>query len=205
MFDWLVAGHAPWFSIPALLGTGFLLIELVLGQIGDAGGLGEGGTDLASGDLASTDAPGGDAGTAHKPGHEATWLSLQSVAAFAVGFGWIGLGAYTLMDLSFLGSAALALLAGVGLAWLSVVLTRSLLRLQSDANVVPADAVGREGTVCVLVPAAGAGSGRVTMVVRQMQQEFNAVQEGDEPIPSRTPVRVLRADASTGTITVARA
>ena len=39
MMNTLFGDLAPWFSAPALLGTGFLLIQLVLGELGGDGAL----------------------------------------------------------------------------------------------------------------------------------------------------------------------
>lgn len=175
----LFGGPAPWFTAPAILGTGFLLVQIVMGEIG--------------GDL---DADVDD------PGSEAKWLSLQTVAAFLVGFGWIGLAALRLFDIGFGGAAFVGVGAGLGVAWLLVQLTRLLLKLQSDANVSLSDAVGLDGSVCVIVPPRGGGSGRVAMVIRQSRHEFNAVQQGETPIASHTPVRVVDADRSSNTLVV---
>ncbi len=179
MIDTLFAGHAPWFTAPALLGTGFLLLQLVMGEIG--------------GDLdAEIDDPGG----------EATWLSLQTASAFLVGFGWMGLAALRLFDLSFGAAAVVGAVAGFGVAWMMVRVTASFLRLQSDANVNLDDAVGEEGVVSVIVPPAGAGSGRVTLVINGGQHEFAATQQGAEAIRTHARVRVTRADDASGTVTV---
>lgn len=179
MFDTLFGGAAPWFTAPALLGTGFLLIQLVMGEIG--------------GDL---DAEFDD------PGAEAKWLSLQTVAAFFVGFGWLGLGALRLLELGFTASAVVGAAAGFGVAWMMVRLTAALMGLQSDANVRLEEAVGLEASVSVLVPPGGAGTGRVTLVINGAQHELPAMQDGGEPIRMHARVRVTRADAAAGAVTV---
>ncbi len=186
MMDALFGAPAPWFTAPALLGTGFLVIQLVMGEIG-----GDFDTDLD-----------GDGGHLDDPGGEAKWLSLQTLAAFLVGFGWMGLAALRLLDLGFTGSAAVGVGGGFGVAWLLVTLLRTLMRVQSDGNVTLDDAVGLEGDVHVMVPPRGGGSGRVALVINQSRHEFNAVQHGEAPIGSHTRVRVTHADAASGTVTV---
>lgn len=181
MMDLLFGGPGPWFTGPALLGTGFLLLQLVMGEVG--------------GDL---DAEIDD------PGSEAKWLSLQSIAAFFVGFGWMGLAALRLFDLSFGVAAVIGAAAGLGVAWLMVRVSAALMSLQSDANVRLDESIGLEGTVTVMIPPAGAGSGRITLVINQSQHELPAVQHGEEPIGSHTPVRVTQADESAGAVTVER-
>lgn len=178
MIDTLFGGSALWFTAPALLGTGFLLIQLILGEIG--------------GDL-DADVDGGS---------DAKWLSLQTVAAFLVGFGWLGLTAYRALDLGFNASVLVGALAGLGVARLMVWTTGRLLRLQSDANVRLEDAVGLEGSVAVLIPPRDGGTGRVTLVIHESQHEFPAGQEGEHPIPTHARVRVMRADEAGGMLTV---
>jgi membrane protein implicated in regulation of membrane protease activity len=177
--DTLFGGPAPWFTAPALLGTGFLLIQLVMGEIG--------------GDL---DADFDD------PGTDAKWLSLQTVSAFFVGFGWLGLAALRLFDLGFGAAALIGAVAGFGVAWLMVWVTGLLMGLQSDANLSLEEAVGLEGTVTVAIPPAGGGSGRVTVVVSESQHDLPASQHGELPIHTHARVRVTRADDASGTVTV---
>ncbi len=177
--DTLFGGPAPWFTAPALLGTGFLLIQLVMGEIG--------------GDLdADIDNPSSDA----------RWLSLQTVSAFFVGFGWLGLAALRLFDLGFGPAALIGAVAGFGVAWLMVWVTGLLMSLQSDANLSLDEAVGLEGSVTVMIPPAGGGSGRVTVVVHESQHDLPASQLGDQPIHTHALVRVTRADNASGTVTV---
>lgn len=182
MVDILFGGSAPWFTGPALLGTGFLLLQIVMGEIG--------------GDL---DADFDD------PGSDARWLSLQSVAAFMVGFGWIGLAALRLFDLEFGAAAVIGAGAGVGVAWMMIRVTALFMKLQSDANVSLPEIVGLEGAVVIMIPPAGGGSGRISLVIHESQHEFPAVQEAGDPIHTHARVRVIHADESAGTVTVAPA
>lgn len=179
MYNFLFADSAVWFTAPALLGTGFLLLQLIMGEIG--------------GDLdAGVDAQASDA----------QWLSLQTIAAFFMGYGWLGLGALRLLDLSFGLAAIVGVLCGLALAKLMIMTMRKLMRLQSDANVNLNDAVGLEGNVTVLIPPAGEGSGRVTLVIHDAQHEFSATQMGQAPIRTHALVRVTRADDASGSVTV---
>lgn len=188
MMDALFGAPAPWFTAPALLGTGFLVIQLVMGEIG--------------GDLDADVDLDADHQHMDDPGGEAKWLSLQTLAAFLVGFGWMGLAALRLLDVGFTGSAMIGIAAGFGVAWVMITLLRSLMKVQSHANVSLRDAVGLEGDVHIMVPPRGGGSGRVALVINQSRHEFNAVQEGEAPIGSHTRVKVTQADPASGTITV---
>lgn len=200
MMDTLFGAPAPWFTAPALLGTGFLLLQILMGQIG-----GDLDTDLDVDLDVDLSADVGDTaghGHHHDPSTEAKWLSLQSLAAFMIGFGWIGLAALRLLGMGFTAAAFIGVLSGFGVAWMLVALLRALMKVQSDANVSLRDAVGLEGDVHVIVPPRGGGSGRVALVINQSRHEFNAVQDGEAPIASHSRVRVLHADPASGTITV---
>jgi len=192
MMHILFGDQAPWFTAPAMLGTGVLLIQLIIGELG-----GDGALDLDL-DL-DTD---GDFNADH-PGAEFGILSIQSISAFFIGYGWIGLAAYRFLNLDFTGAAIVALGAGAGVAWLMVWLLRTFLKLQNNTNVSISQAVGLVGEVYATVPPNGKGRGEIILVINQSQHNYFAVQEGDEPIVTHTRVRVTRADTASNTIVVA--
>lgn len=185
MLDGLFGGMAPWFTAPALLGTGYLVLQLVMGQLG--------GNADAGGDM---DVDFDD------PGAEGRWLSLESIAAFLVGFGWIGLTIFRFTELRFLGSALAGVAAGIGVAWMVVTLTRQAMKLQSSGNLDLQSVVGREAPVYIAVPPGDAGTGRITLIVHNTQHEISARQHGTEPIATKTMVRIVEADPTTATVVV---
>tara|TARA_R110000737_G_scaffold2923_18_gene10235 strand:- start:402317 stop:402895 length:579 start_codon:yes stop_codon:yes gene_type:complete len=189
MMQLLFGDLAPWFTVPALLGSGVLMIQLLMGELG-----GDGALDL---DL-DLDI---DGHTDH-PGMEFGILSLQSISAFCLGYGWVGFAAYRFLNIGFTGAAFIAVLAGVGVAWLMVWLLRSFLKLQNNTNVTIHQTVGLEGEVYATVPPSGTGRGEIILVINQSQHNYFATQEGADPIPSRVRVRVMRADVSSNTIVV---
>ena len=191
MMDLLFSPYALWFTIPALVGSGFLLMQIMLGELGgDADSPLELDADFDA-DLAADD-----------PGGEFRVLSLQSVSAFGIGFGWVGLAAYQALDIGFTGAVMIGMLAGVAVAWSFVMLSRSILKLQSSGNVTLRDIEGKQGDVYITVPPAGDGNGRIKVAVHNSHYEYNAVQEGDEPIATHTRVRIIRGNQSTNTVTV---
>jgi membrane protein implicated in regulation of membrane protease activity len=191
MMDILFGDLAPWFTAPALLGTGFLLIQLILGELG-----GDGGLDLDLDIDIDTDLH------ADHPGAEFGLLSIQSLSAFFLGYGWIGLAAYRFLDIGFTGSALIAVGAGAGVAWLMVYLLRTFLKLQNNTNVSINEAVGLVGEVYATVPPAGEGKGEIILVINQSQHNYFATQESEDPIPTHTRVRVVRADTASNLIVV---
>lgn len=184
--DFLFADGAIWFSVPALVGTVVLVLQLVLGQFG--------------GDLdVDLDA---DVGAGDSPGAEFGWLSIQTIAAFAMGSGWMGLAALRALEVSFPVAVIIAVAAGFGIAWLMVTMMRSFLSLQRSDNISLSQAVGLEGTVSVMIPPSGQGRGRVMVVVSERRRELDAVQAGAEVLPSNTRVKVASADAPGNCVTV---
>lgn len=192
MMNTLFGDLAPWFTAPALLGTGFLFIQLILGELG-----GDGALDI---DLDMDIELDGD-----HPGAEFGLLSIQSISAFFLGFGWIGLAAYRFLNVGFTGAALIGVAAGIGVAWMMIWLLRSFLKLQNNTNVSIQQAVGLVGEVYVTVPPAGEGRGEIILVINTSQHNYFAIQEGegsDEAIPTHARVKVLRADTASNIIIV---
>lgn len=178
MLDALLTGQALWFGVPAIAGTGLFLLRLIMMITG------------LGGDLDHTDDATGDAG--HH--HDSTWifkiLSIQTLAAFAMGFGWAGVGALNGSNLSMGVSILIALAGGVAMVWLLGLLLRSVTALEASDNVDIRTTVGLTGSVEVMVPGSGRGAGRVSVVIKNQRCSYNAVTEGED-LPSRTQVVVL--------------
>lgn len=190
MMETFLGGIAAWFTVPAVFGTLYFVIQLVFQGIG------------ADTDLDADFDPDIPHDT---PGHELKVLSLQTLSAFFMGGGWMGLAAYRLLDLSPLVSSLIAVGAGLGVGWLLVTLLRIMLGLQNSGNIELAETVGLSGEVYVSVPEVGKGSGRIKLIIREHQREYNAVQEGQVAIPTGTRIRVARANEGSNTLTVERA
>jgi membrane protein implicated in regulation of membrane protease activity len=183
----LLTGDAIWFGVPALAGTALFVVRMVLMLLGGDHGV----------------SPDTDAG-ASPDGHDAAGafkaLSLQTVTAFAMGFGWGGiLGLYTL-NWPLGRSLLLACGTGVVMVWLLAVMLRMMLDLQSSGNQKLETTVGCEGEVYVGIPPKGQGSGQVKVVVSDRMRIINAQSEG-EGVPSQARVRVVRVNGD-NTVTV---
>ena len=92
-------------------------------------------------------------------------LSIRTVTAFFVGFGW---GGATLLNHGY--SVPIAILGGSGLGLLFLLgtafLVRNLLRLQSTGNLDYRNAIDVVGTIYSTVPAAEAGGGQIELVLQ---------------------------------------
>lgn len=194
MLDLLFGQHAGWFSAPALIGTFFFLLRLLLpgGDHGDAS------------DAVSFDVGGHSDGMAHHDSHGALkFLSIQAICAFLMGFGWTGFAAYRGSGLGPGVSAVVGMGGGVGMVWVLGALLRGAMRLEGSGNIAIQSAVGREGEIYVTVPPAGKGRGQVRLVMGDRHRTFNAVSAGGEIRPS-TRVKVVRVNDDR-TLTVAPA
>lgn len=184
MLDMLMSGQAAWFGVPAVAGTLIFILKLVLMFVG--GDTMDLDTDVDSPPDAALD--GNDSTGAFKA------LSLQSIAAFAMGFGWGGLGVYHGLNAGIMLSVVGAIGGGVLMVWVLAMLLRGVLALQSDGTVSMKQAVGVEGNVYVTVPGAGAGSGQVKLVVSGRQRIVNAITDGG-PLPSSSRVKVVKVNS----------
>jgi len=197
MLDLLFGQHAGWFTAPALVGTLFFLIRLLVpGGDADAG-------DAAGFDVVDHAAGSGGAGGHHDSHSALRFLSIQAICAFLMGFGWTGFAAYRGSALGPGLSAIIGLGGGIGMAWILGAMLRGAMRLEGSGNIDIGSAMGREGDVYVTVPAAGHGRGQVRLVLGDRQRIFNAVSAAGEIRPPAR-VRVVRVnDDRTLTVTPA--
>ncbi len=194
MMDILFNDKAAWFAVPALVGTILFLIRLVMLLVGGA----------HIGDLHAGEIHVGSAGDHHgDPGEAFKALSLQSIVAFLMGFGWAGFGAFRGSQLSMMPSIAIGVAGGVGMVWLLGIMLKGMYDLQSSGNVDIHAAVGQEGDVYLTVPPKGEGRGQVRVTLQERQRIWNAITEG-EALPTSTRVRVTRVNDD-NTLTVSQA
>jgi hypothetical protein len=173
MLDLLLGGSAGLFGVPALVGTFFFLVRIVLMLVGGANDLHH---DFA------VDTGGGDAGHVGDHADSSTAfkvLSIQAIAAFLMGFGWGGLAAVRGFGLPAVLGAGVGLVTGSGMMWMLGKLLRSIGRMQSSGTLPMEAALYEEGAVYVTVPARRTGRGVVRVVIDERQQYYPAVTEAD--------------------------
>ncbi|CAG1001705.1 hypothetical protein PHYC_02936 [Phycisphaerales bacterium] len=187
MLDLFLSGNAAWFGVPALLGTGVFAIRLLMAIFGHIG-------------HADFDSGHSDLGHAEDSSAVFKFLSFQSVAAFLMGFGWAGLGALHGAHWSMAPAFAAAVGGGALMMWFIIMLFKALVSLNASGNVNIDQTVGCEGEVYVGIPGNQSGRGQVRVVIEDRQRTYGAVSAG-QPIPSRTRVRVVRANTD-NTLTV---
>lgn len=199
--DDLFSGSAGLFGFPAVLGTGFFLLRTVLSLAGAAG------HDVDHhGDVGGvSDSHGGDhdvhlsdkGGLAHSGLMGVSWaeaFSLQSISAFATGFGWSGLIALHVVKLPLLAAMPVGLAGGLSLAYCVIRIFRAIRRLEADGTVRTDSLVGLEGDVYVGIPERGKGSGEIRVVSGSVARMMQAVSR-DRAIPTGSRVLVLERQA----------
>jgi hypothetical protein len=188
MWDTLFADGAAWFSVPAIAGTAVFLLKITFMMIGvdDA--------DIGSDPI---DVHHGDATDAFKI------LSIQSIAAFCMGFGWGGVAALHGLHWSWPTSVAAGIGCGLILMYVLALGLKGMHDMQSSGNVTLDMVNGAQGRVYISVPEDGRGRGQVRLVVGTTEKIVQAV-SADGPLPTGTAVRVTAVNED-NTVTVVRA
>ena len=117
-------------------------------------------------------------------------LSIRTVIAFLVGFGWTGVMAIK-AGLSMPMVIGAATLVG-GLFMLGVFfLMRTLYSFRQSGTLDYQNAVGKIGTVYLTVPAKAKGPGQIEVMVQGRLKVVQAYTKGEQTIPSRAKVNVV--------------
>ncbi len=200
MLDFLFASNAGWFSVPAIVGTFIFILRLAfmfIGGVGDAAGDVDFDLDVDAG----ADIGDADIGDHPDPGQAFRLLSVQSIAAFMMGFGLAGFAAYRGSNWGLPTSIIVATAFGIVFMWIIGTLMKMAYRLESSGNVSIRQSIGLEANVYVTVPPAGQGAGQVNVIMDNRQRLYRAVTEESDEITRNTAVRVVRAnDAQTVTV-----
>lgn len=198
------------FTVPAIVGSTVFIARLGMMLIGGAMDFGD--ADGSGGDIGDAgDFPDaadlGDDAQAHHDLHDSETyfkiLSIQSVAAFLMGAGWGGLGAFKGIGLDLPISVVIAALSGAFMMWLLAIMFRLLFAMQASGNISIHDTVGKEADVSITVPESRSGVGEVTVVINGTMRNFQAVTEGEQ-LDRTTRTRITHANPD-NTVTVARA
>lgn len=184
------SGDALWFSVPAIAGTGFFLLRLLLLAFGGIADADIGGMEADAG----VELHHGDSGLA------AQFLSIQGITGFFMGFGWTGFAVQRGFEWTLGPAFGAALVGGMAFVFLIGWMFRGVRKLDASGTLNLNEAEGAEGEVYVSVPERGRGSGQVRLVLRQRQRIVNAVSAGSA-LPTRTRVRVASVN-SDRTVTV---
>ena len=208
MQELILGPVAIWFGVPALLGTVFFSLRMMMMLVGgadadagldvDVGDIGEIGD---AGDVDSISESGGDVDDSSQAFKV---LSLQAIAAFMMGFGWGGLGALKGAGFPLWASGAFAVACGGGMVWFLGKLLKFVYSLQSSGTVPMYHALEAEGTVYARVPGADEGSGEVRVVIGDRERFYKAITDG-EALPRDTKIRVVEVNNDENSVKVVEA
>lgn len=178
----------PVYFVMATVGTGLFVIKMILLLFAgdDASGIDSSDT----GDLSDA--------TGHTDGGEAfTLISIQSILAFFMGTGWIGLAARQEWMWDKWKSLGAAAVFGFVMMFFSSWLTMKIRGLNSGgAKFDIKEAVGKTGRSYTKIPAKGDGMGQVEITVGEKQQILQAMNATDEAIDAFHSVKVTQVDDS---------
>lgn len=122
-------------------------------------------------------------------------FSVRSVVGFLLGFGWGGYMAVQI-GMSVWASVITGVVLGVVMFFVVLGIVRFIYSLRSEGSkdYSSKTMVGMTGVVYVTIPPAGESGGQV-QISREGSQLITmaAVQEGDTPLPSQTPIEVVSA------------
>lgn len=173
-------GFETFFLLCAIIGSFFLVVRMVMQFVGAD-------VDADADFDVDIDADHIDSDVGFKV------LSLQSLTAFLMMFGLVGLALYRQNGVCFTGSMVGACLAGLAAVWVIGRLFAWFDRLQSSGTLRISQAIGCKGSVYLTI--AAGGSGRVTIDFHNRLREFDAVAEHGGEIPTGTPVEVVKVNA----------
>ena len=197
------------FLIAAVVGGTVMVCQFaltLLGMGGDAGHAGDLPGDVQfDGDLGPGDSAAAQHHTAWSAADgefhhaDSSWLfgviSFRTLVAAAAFFGVAGKAALG-ADISAGKSLVIAVLAGLAAMYGMYWLMQGISRLQSSGNERIGNAVGRQATVYIPVPAEGKGAGKVQLSMQNRIVEFQAVTDEAERLRTGEAVVVIAVAGS---------
>jgi len=117
-------------------------------------------------------------------------FTLRGIINFFAVYGWAAL-AVSRAGHPWIAAILTGLLLGTAALVGTAVVMRLFLRLQADGTIDPLNAVGLTGEAYLRIPEKRQGRGKVNVVIQGSLTECNAVTDGEEPIPTGTPVTVI--------------
>lgn len=127
------------------------------------------------------------------------FFTVQGIITLLCVFGWSGIVTYKLS-----GIALLAVIIGIVLGSASMYGVAKLMqvskKLAQNGTLNVRNLLGANGTVYLIVPPDGGGTGKVNVSSGERLVEFDAITDGNEPLPDGTPIRVV--DIRTGNVLV---
>lgn len=118
-------------------------------------------------------------------------LSIRTILAFLMGFGWGGV-VLAGMDWHPLLAVLGALIAGAVFMFTVFWLMRQMFRLADSGNIKLENAAGKTGTVYLPIPPQRGGAGQVQVVIQGRLRELPAVTDAPEALPTGAHIHVAQ-------------
>ena len=118
-------------------------------------------------------------------------LSVKSVLAFLMFYGWGGLAAIQKGMLVWWGVSGISLVIGIIMMLFTAWLFFMLLKLQSSGTMIITNAIGKQGEVYLTIPAKKSGTGKIQIIIQGGYKTLDAVTEDTEDIKTGSFVEVL--------------
>ena len=171
------------FALIAIPSTAILIIQTVLQLIGI------GGDDVPE-DIDGDGIPDSDLDAAAAADDGLSLFSIRGILSMLCITGWLGVG---LLETALPDWAAILIAVAAGVATLIGIafLMRGIYKLQSYGNIDISNAIGKVAQVYIPIPAAGAGSGKVTITLQEKFCEYTAITAAAEALKTGSYVRVV--------------
>ena len=118
------------------------------------------------------------------------FLSLQSILAFLMGFGWVGLAALTQFNTSILVAVIFAVVVGLFFMFMSAWLMLMIKKLDKNIKIDMNDYIGTVGrTYTAFKPH---GEGQIEVTINKQLSVLKAYNDTDEEIHSFTEIKISR-------------
>lgn len=168
----------------SLAATVFLILQIITLLFGFAGDGAE-----FSGDGGDFDADVDDGGDFELDSSDGfTLFSVRGIVAFFAIGGWTG---YILAPVN----VALAIGASVVAGSLALVvmayIMRGIMKLRSNGNIEISKAIGLNASVYLTIPAKDNGFGKINLTLEERFIEVNAIQNGENSIPTGSQVKIV--------------
>lgn len=155
-----------WFC--ALSGSGLFLIQFILYFMG-------------------ADAEDADEGSSQN----FKWLSKQAITGFLMMFGWVGLACKKELGYSAIPSTLIAIAAGAVAMLITGLIFNLARKLRSTGTVFRIEeAIGKEASVYQRIPKGG--SGKISISLRDITHEIDAISLNGEEVGSFTQVQIIK-------------
>ncbi|MCD7780729.1 MAG: hypothetical protein LUH05_08685 [Candidatus Gastranaerophilales bacterium] len=120
------------------------------------------------------------------------FLSVQSILAFFMGFGWSGLAAVTQFELDGKIALAIAILVGSAFMFLSAYLMFGVKKLNKNIKVNLNELEGKTGKAYTSINAKS--EGQIEIVLNNKLTILNAINISDEKIEAFSQVKVIKVE-----------